>query len=160
MKEARLKSYILYYSNYMMFRKRQNHSDGEKWLPGIQGKRRRVKYIKHRGFCGAVNLFCLIVVLNMWHYTFVKTHRTSQHQEWTSVWVHARPCAQLCLTLWSPIDCRPPGSSVHGLFQARILAWIAISHSRGSSWPRDWTHVSCISCVGRWILYHCATCES
>ena len=49
-----------------------------------------------------------------------------------------------------------PGSSDHGIFQARTLEWVAISFSRGSSWPRVQTWVSCISCIGRWILYHCA----
>ena len=44
------------------------------------------------------------------------------------------------------MDCSPPGSSVHGIFQAKILEWIAISFSRGSSWPRDWTCVSLFSC--------------
>ena len=48
-------------------------------------------------------------------------------------------------------------SSVHRIFQARILEWVAISSSRGSSQPRDWTCVSCVSCIGRQILYHCAT---
>ena len=43
------------------------------------------------------------------------------------------------------MDCRPPGSSVHEISQARILKWVAISFSRGSSWLRDWTHVSCIA---------------
>ena len=42
-----------------------------------------------------------------------------------------------------PMDYSPPGSSVHGIFQARILEWVAIPFSRGSSWPRDWTQVSC-----------------
>ena len=51
-----------------------------------------------------------------------------------------------------PMDCSPPGSSAHGIFQARILEWFAIPYSRGSCWPRDGTHVSCISCIGRWIL--------
>ena len=58
------------------------------------------------------------------------------------------------------MDCIPPGSSVHGIFQARILEWVAISFSRGSSWPRDRTWVSCISCIGRQVLYHCATWEA
>ena len=53
-----------------------------------------------------------------------------------------------------PMDCSPPGSSVLGIFQARILEWIAIYDSRGSSPPRDRTHVSCIFFIGRWILYH------
>ena len=59
--------------------------------------------------------------------------------------------AKSCPTLCDPMDCSPPGSSVHGILQARILEWVAISFSRGSSWSKDWTHVSCI---GRQILYH------
>ena len=58
------------------------------------------------------------------------------------------------------MDCSPPGSSVHGIFQMRILEWVAISLSRGSSWPRGWTRISCVSWIGRWILYHCATWEA
>ena len=50
-----------------------------------------------------------------------------------------------CLTLCDPMDSSPPGSSVHGIFQAWILEWVAISFSRGSSWPRDWTRVSRIA---------------
>ena len=53
-----------------------------------------------------------------------------------------------------PIDCSPPGSSVHGIFQARTLEWVTISFSRGSSWPRNHTH---ISCSVRQILYHHTT---
>ena len=52
----------------------------------------------------------------------------------------------LCVTPW--------------IFQARILEWVAISSSRGSSWPRDQTRVSCISCNVRWMLYHCTTWEA
>ena len=58
------------------------------------------------------------------------------------------------------MDCSPPGSSVHEILQARILEWVAISSSRGSFQPRDWIHVSCISCTGRWTLYHWATWEA
>ena len=65
--------------------------------------------------------------------------------------------AKLYLTLCDPMDCSPPGSSVHGISQARILEWVAISFSRGSSQSRDRTH---ISCIGRQILYHWATQES
>ena len=53
--------------------------------------------------------------------------------------------AQLCLTLCNPMDCSPRGSSVHGIFQARVLKWAAIAFSRGSSRPRDRTWVSWIS---------------
>ena len=48
---------------------------------------------------------------------------------------------QPCPTLCDPMNCSPPGSSVHGIFQATILEWVAISFSRGSSWPRDWIWV-------------------
>ena len=53
--------------------------------------------------------------------------------------------AQSSLTLYNPKDCSPPGSSVHGILQARILEWVAIPVSRGSSRPRDQTQVSCIA---------------
>ena len=62
--------------------------------------------------------------------------------------------------LCDPMDCNMPGSSVHGIFQARILEWVAISSSRISSWPKDQTHVSCISSTSRWILHHWATWEA
>ena len=53
--------------------------------------------------------------------------------------------AQLCPTLWDPVDCSPPGSSVHEILQVRILEWDVIPFSRGSSQPRDRTQVSCIA---------------
>ena len=53
--------------------------------------------------------------------------------------------AQLCLTLCNPMDCSLPSSSVHGILQARILEWLAIPFSRGSSQPRDRTQVSHIA---------------
>ena len=60
---------------------------------------------------------------------------------------------QLHPTLCESLNCIPPGSSVHGIFQARILEWVAISFSRGSSQPRNWTLASCLSCIGRRALY-------
>ena len=61
---------------------------------------------------------------------------------------------QPCPTLCSPMDCSPPGSSVHGILLARILKWVAIPSSRESSQPRDRTQVSQVSCIGRQVLYH------
>ena len=52
---------------------------------------------------------------------------------------------QLCLTLYDPIDCSLPGSSVHEILQAWKLEWVAVPFSRESSQPRDWTQVSCIA---------------
>ena len=67
---------------------------------------------------------------------------------------------QSCLTLCDPLSCSPPGSFVHGIFQARILEWVAISYSRWSSQPRYQTHVSYISYTCRRIIYHCTTWEA
>ena len=53
-----------------------------------------------------------------------------------------------------PMDCSPPGFSVHGILPARILEWSAISSSRGLSRPREGTCVSYVSCIGRLVLYH------
>ena len=70
-----------------------------------------------------------------------------------------------CPTLFgTPMDCRPPGSSVNGISQARILKWVAISFSKGSSWPRDQTRVFCVSCIaGRffthWVIGEALTNE-
>ena len=66
--------------------------------------------------------------------------RPEYWSEWSEV-------AQSCPTFCDPMDSSQPGSSVHGIFQARILEWVTISFSRGSPWPRDRTRVSCI--VGR-----------
>ena len=60
---------------------------------------------------------------------------------------------QSCPTLRDPMDCSPPNSSAHGILQARILEWVAISSCRGSSWPRDRTSV-CYFCIGGQVLYY------
>ena len=70
----------------------------------------------------------------MWDCTHTHTHT---HTEVT----------QSCPTLCDPMDCSPPDSSVHGIFQAWILEWVPVSFSRGPSWPRDWTRGSRI--IGR-----------
>ena len=58
-------------------------------------------------------------------------------------------CVLSRVQLFAALDCNLPGSSVHGILQAKILKWVAISYSMGSSWPRDRTYVSCISYIGR-----------
>ena len=63
-------------------------------------------------------------------------------------------CVWLCATPWiAALE----GPFVHGISQAKILEWIAISFSRGSSWPREWTYISWVSCTGGQVLYHWAT---
>ena len=61
--------------------------------------------------------------------------------------------AQSCTTLYHPMDCCLPGSSIHGILQARILEWLALPYSKDSSWPRDQT---CISCAAGGFLTHWA----
>ena len=60
----------------------------------------------------------------------------------------------MCLILCDPTDCSLPGSSVHGIFQARVLEWVAISFSKGSSWPRDQTRVSSVADRSLYCLSH------
>ena len=61
---------------------------------------------------------------------------------------------QSCLTLCDPMDCSPPGGSSHGIFQTRMLEWVAIPYSRGSSWPRNWTWVCHIAGETLYYLSH------
>ena len=76
---------------------------------------------------------------------------------------HRGPWVLVCVlshqTVCDPVDCSLPDSSLHGISQGRIAGkeWVTISSSRGSSQPRDQTHVSC---AGGWVLYLCATWEA
>ena len=67
-------------------------------------------------------------------------------------WVCAESL-QSCLILCDPMNYSPPGSSIHGVLEARILEWAAIPSSRGSSQPRDRTWVSYVSCIGRQLFF-------
>ena len=71
------------------------------------------------------------------------------------VYVGAQSLSRVRLS--DSMDHSPPGSSVHGISQAWTQKWVAVSSSRASFRPRDWTCISGVSCIGRWILYHCAT---
>ena len=92
----------------------------------------------------------------------ILTHRKHTHMHTqTHMHTHHTHCCcsvtQSCLTLWNPMDCSPPGSSVHGISQARTLEWVTVFFSRGSLQPRDGTP---FSCIGRWVLYDWATREA
>ena len=71
--------------------------------------------------------------------------QTSLQEPFKSVALKIALVAKLCQTLCHSMDCNPSGSSVYGILQARILEWVTISFSRGSSQPRDWTCVLCIA---------------
>ena len=72
----------------------------------------------------------------------------------TQIVINSRELLQSCPTLCNPGDCSPPDSFVYGILQRRILEWVAIPFSRGSSRPRDRTHISFVSCIGRQDLHH------
>ena len=73
--------------------------------------------------------------------------------------LHAKSL-QWCPTLWDPMVYSLPGSPVQGILQARILEEVAMPSSRASSWPRDQTHVSYVSYMGRWVFTTSATWEA
>ena len=95
----------------------------------------------------SLNLEILILVFVTYYcitYSFIVSVSVAQESgSWVSL--YQSEVAQLCPTLWDSMDCSPPGSSVHGIFQARILEGVTISFSRGSSQPRDQTWISCIT---------------
>ena len=79
------------------------------------------------------------------------------HIFWVTLWMPVKKwseVAQSCPTVWDTMDCSLPHSSIHGIFQARVLEWVAISFSRGSSQPRDRTQVSHIVSKTLYRLSH------
>ena len=89
----------------------------------------------------------------------------SNNTEKLRVWSREKFTACMCVlssvpSLYNFMDCSQAGSSVHGIFQARILEWVAISYFKGPSQPKDQIWVSCVSCISRQILYHGATWEA
>ena len=97
--------------------------------------------------CVAPTFTCLLVISEcdcIWRRIF---KLVSKLNGWLGWWKWKWSCS-VCPTLCNPMDCILPGSSVHGIFQAIVLEWIAISFSRGSSQTRDWTHVSHIVDTG------------
>ena len=82
------------------------------------------------------------------HPTFIICFMLTFKNEQNKSMVLQNACVLSRVRLWDPINYSLPGFSVHGIFQARILERVAISSSRASSWPRNRTPVSCISCIG------------
>ena len=83
-------------------------------------------------------------------------HDWVTEMNWVYLFLYSCCClvTKSCPTLYNCMDCTPSDSSVRGILQQRVLEWVAIFFSRGSFRPRDWT---CVSCIGRHILYHWAT---
>ena len=91
------------------------------------------------------------LMLTCWEVDNFKTRGKSLPSYSTYCFANVYSVTKLCPTVCDTTDCSPPGSSVHGISQARILEWVAISFSRVSSQP---SNRICVSCIGRQILYH------
>ena len=91
-----------------------------------------------------------------WFQEYSKVNQLYIYQLYIHIsYTHKINVCACCIRLCNSMDSNPPGSSVYGIFQARILEWVAISFSRRSSRSRDQTRDSCVSCTcDRWILYH------
>ena len=97
--------------------------------------------------------------LSLYTYT---TWQVSMHHSPPTQPLILRACSitKSCLTFYNPMDCSLPSSSVHGICQAGILERTTIFSSRRSSQPRNWTRISWVSYIGKWILYHWVTWEA
>ena len=107
--------------------------------------------------CGVfrcLGFLCLLIFTLCWSIVELWCWVVSGVDQSDSVKCMCTKLLHLHLILSDPMDCRPSGSSVHGILQARILEWAAMPSSRGSSRPRDWTWVSYTSCIGRQVLNH------
>ena len=106
-------------------------------------------------FSFIINLFLQTNSISSFSTQFLSCLNCYSFQEYPPV------CAQPIshIQLWDSMDDSPPCSSIPGIFQARILEQVAIPF-RGSSWPRDWICIFCLSCIGRQILYHWTTWEA
>ena len=112
---------------------------------GSKRKKTKLKKRKPAGFRKIWNYHCKAL------YCFLYKERKKRvYRCWKT---HFKICVHVGRSVMpnslQPMDCSLPGSSVHGILQARILEWVAISFSRGSSRPRDRTHISYISCTDR-----------
>ena len=97
-----------------------------------------------------VVLICIFLVTMLRIFSW--TYGTFVYLFLRNVCVYAK-LLQSCPTLCDPMHCSPPGSSIYGILQARILQWIAVPSPQGSSPPRDWTCGSYVSCICRQVLY-------
>ena len=134
-----------------------------KWIADIAGK---LVVVKRPQFFATWPSSFDLCILTVWHLAWlIKSDPSEQSGSWwkyfydpASEAIH--PCVpslfSRVLLVW-PHGLQLPGSSVHGILQARILEWVAMPFSRGSSWPGDQTCVSYISCIGRQVLYHWTT---
>ena len=109
----------------------------------------RLVYAQISGYCGPAKLIHEISHDSGYNKLILKASGPQlAPRKLSKVYCHCCVCAQSlqsCLTLWDPTDCSPPGSSVHGILQARELEWVAMPSSRGSAPSRDRIGISCLA---------------
>ena len=119
-----------------------------------------LNFSQHQGFCNgsALHIGWPKYIFSITWYGSCRLppyNLHSQYHAYNAENSEVRLCAkslQRCLTLCNPMDCSPPDPSAHGILQVRILQWVAMPSSRGSSEPGDLTHISYVSCIG-WRVF-------
>ena len=147
-KESIWKAYIVYDFNYVTLWKNKTMKKIKSWSYQGRGGERMNRQ--------SMNDF-----LGRWKYSdiIVKDIRHKTYSAGSNARMNAE-ALQSCLTLCHPMDYSPPGSSIHGIFRARVLEWVAVPFSRGSSRPRYQTRISYVSCIGRGFFTTSATWEA
>ena len=112
-----------------------------------------MKELTSQGVAGKPLDLTLTAVTTIYALILYQAQRLS-HSINREVWPFESVTRSIVSDSATPQECGPPGSSVRGILQARILEWVAMPSSRGSSQPRDQTRVCCTSCTGRQALYH------
>ena len=97
--------------------------------------------------------------MELYYVLYSKKGSDSNNKDILKVYLRAQ-LLQSCPTLFEPVDCCPPGSSVHGILQARIPEWVGMPSSRVSSLTRDWTQVSCVFYIEGGFFTHWVTWEA
>ena len=130
------------HGNLLQYSSLENPTDRGAWQATIRGIAKGQTQLKQLHTHSKNSVFWPSHLLSCTNSVFIKSSAVLDF-----VRVHAKSL-QWCQTLCNPVDCSPPGFSVHGVLQARILEWVIMPSSRGSSWSRDWTHVSL--CLLHW----------
>ena len=129
-----------------LLRQQRRLRTGRRWLSWLRGVRTKARRMGRRTSRSTRGVCCRWRTFWAWNDSGRQvTAGSGPEGEISSKWKLTVVAVQLCPTLCNPMDYSPPGSSVHGILQTRIVGWVAMPSSRGPSQPRDQTPVSCIA---------------